>query len=310
MNQTNDMAESPSEWVEVRVLGPEEWSELIAERVAEVTGGSIAFGRSSRAADPVPDGFELVRGFYPTTRDTEALRTKLAMGLVQLAEPTEDERLARLEPWFKPLPAEDWANSWRKSWKPFRIGRLAVVTFDWGGTLRDSDVPLRLEPAGAFGTGRHPTTRRCLEWLAGQDLTGKRVLDAGCGSGILSVAARLLGADYAFGFDIDERSAPEGQALAERNGINSGLRLAHGGFELLQGVVDPYDVVLANIYADVLQDHAKTLFAALRPGGQWAFSGIHERHLDGTLEHLGSSGFENPLVRRTGRWATIISPAG
>ncbi len=301
------MTEAEPQWIEVRVLCPAEWSELVAEHVADVTEGSVAFGRSSRAADPVPEGAELVRGFYPAGRDSSELRERLDKQLGCLAESTEDERLSGLELLFKPLPPEDWANSWRKSWKPFRAGRLAVVTYDWKGELRDRDVPLRLEPAGAFGTGRHPTTRHLLAWLSHQDLVGKRVLDAGCGSGILSVAACKLGAESAFGFDIDERSVPEGTSLARRNGVEQGTRFLHGGFECLLGVDCAYDIVLANIYADVLTEHAGQLRTALKPDGVAAFSGIHERHLDGVVETLNTGGFSLCAHRTTGRWNSLFA---
>lgn len=301
------MTEPKTQWIEVRVLCPAEWSELVAEHVAKVTEGSVAFGRSSRAADPVPEGAELVRGFYPIDRDSTELRDRLGKQLAGLAEATEDERLSELELLFKPLPPEDWANSWRKSWKPFRAGRLAVVTYDWKGELRPTDLPLRLEPAGAFGTGRHPTTRQCLRWLSALDLAGKRVLDAGCGSGILSVAAKLLGAKEVFGFDIDERSVPEGESLARVNGIEDGIRFAHGGFENLLGMALSYDVVLANIYADVLADHAQVLLEVGASEAQFCFSGIHERHIDGTVETLLTQRYVIGDIQATGPWRTIYA---
>ena len=91
------------------------------------------------------------------------------------------------------LPPEDWAVTWRKVWKPLRVGRLCILTPEWKGPLRPGDVPLCFEPGAAFGTGRHATTRRALVGLQQRLRPGERVLDAGCGSGLLGVAACLLG---------------------------------------------------------------------------------------------------------------------
>ena len=297
---------STPEWTEVRVLVPAEWAELAADAVAHATGGTVAFGRPSRAAEPVPEGWELVRGFVDARRDAQAVRRVLEAELARLASTTEDARFAEADVQLKPLPHEDWASSWRKQWKPFRVGRLAVVTHDWGGTLREGDVPLRLEPAGAFGTGRHPTTRHCLRFLCDLDLAGKRVLDAGTGSGILAVAACLLGAEAAFGFDVDERSVVDGPELARRNDVGDRARFAHGGFEQVLGVQAAYDVALANIYADVLAVGADPILEALVPGGRFAFSGIHERHIGPAVGHCGTVGFEIEDVWRRGRWRTIL----
>ncbi len=300
------MSADQPQWIEVRVVCPAEWSELVADVLARETRGSVAFGSSSRVGERTPSDCEQVRGFYDADRDAAQLRASIVEQLHALAQATEDRRLAQLEVLFKPLAPEDWANSWRKSWRPLRVGRICLLTYDWQGQLRQSDVELRFEPGGSFGTGRHATTRECLRFLGEQDLAGARVLDAGSGSGLLSVAALLLGADSVFGFDIDERSPKEGLALARRNGVAQGASFAHGGFELLEQHAGPYTHVLANIYADMISDHAASLKGVMERGGKLVFSGIREDHLDQALDSVLACGLRVHEIRARGRWRTLL----
>lgn len=301
------MSDREPEWVEVRVLCPSEWSELVAGAITDWSGGSVAFGRSSLAVGPVPEANEQVRGFFERRRDSPEFRAELQKRLKDLGEATGDRQLALATPEYKVLPFEDWAESWKKSWKAYRVGRFAVVPYDWEGEPKPEDVPMRLEPAGAFGTGRHPTTRHCLRFLSNLDLAGKRVLDAGCGSGILSVAAMLLGAESVLGFDIDERSVPEGEALCRRNGVDSNVEFVHGGFETLEGRTDEFDVVLANIYYDVLAAGLDSIERVARQGCALAFSGLHERFVDRAVDGVHASNLEVVETWARGRWRTVLA---
>ena len=141
-------------------------------------------------------------------------------------------------------------------------------------------VNLRLDPGLAFGTGTHPTTALCLEWLdaAGDDL-GRRVIDYGCGSGVLGVAALLLGAEQVVGVDIDEQAWQATRANAETNGVGDGLRV--GPPEICHSAAD---LVLANILAGPLVELAPTLASLTRPGGRIVLSGILVQQADTVME--------------------------
>ena len=147
------------------------------------------------------------------------------------------------------------------------MGRLCVVP-EWSADAsrtRPDDVPLLFEPGGAFGSGRHPTTRMCLRALQAPLAGGRerrsgpvRVLDAGSGSGILAVAARLLGADEALGFDVDPHARRYAAQLAARNGVDA-CEFRTGGFECLTDRDVDFDGLVANLYSDLLQEHAAAL---------------------------------------------------
>lgn len=295
---------SDHEWVEVRVLVPEGWQELVAEALALGPCTSVAFGRSSLASDPVPEGFECVRTFVNVREDTPSLRAQISGVLARLAADTGAEELANLEPHFKELPREDYARSWMKVWKPFRVGRLAV-TSPWKESRTEiDDVCMELEPGAAFGSGRHATTRTCLRVLQERIRAGERILDAGSGSGILAVAAALFGAREAIGFDIDPNAEPYATKLATTNGVGARARFLTAGFECVPPL-GQFDGLFANIYSDVVQEEIGTLRDALRPGGWFIFSGCPAHHAQATMDVIRASGLQLQEQRPRGRWHTF-----
>jgi ribosomal protein L11 methyltransferase len=292
-------------WVEVRVLAPRGWCELVAETLAIGPCTSVAFGRPSLATDAAPQGWDFVRTCVPSRDDTPELRARIGSALARLSEATGAGELAGLAPEFKPLPPEDYATSWKKSWKAFRVGRLCVIAPWSTARPRASDLVMRLEPGGAFGSGRHATTRTCLRLVVERIRGGERVLDAGSGSGILGVAAALCGAREVFGFDLDPNAEPHAVELAEQNGVADRCRFVTAGCEVL-GDGAAFDVVLANIYADIIQENAADLRAALARGGWFAFRGCPVHHVDATRAAIESAGLVVEVERVRGRWLTFV----
>jgi ribosomal protein L11 methyltransferase len=174
----------------------------------------------------------------------------------------------------------DWADAWKAYFPVLRVGRRLVIRPTWRRhPSREGDVVLALDPGMAFGTGLHPTTRLCLAALEGAadrgDLAGARVLDVGCGSGILSIAAARLGAANVLGLDIDPIAVEATLANARRNRLARRIRAREGS---LPSDEPPFDVVLANLIASVLVALAAALAAELRPAGLLLASGIfHDR---------------------------------
>jgi len=274
---------------------------------------SAAFGRPNLGVEEAPEGSDYVRVFLSEAEDSPQVRDQLRKRLAGLAEATGEPALAGLELAFKRLPPEDWATSWKKSWKPFRLRPLCLLPPWDERDVAPGELRLSIAPGGSFGSGRHATTRTCLRVLTRRIRGGERVLDAGTGSGLLSVAATLLGADSALGFDLDPHSAAAATALAEDNGVAGRCRFRTGGFECLEatdGAFDEsgrdFDVVLANIYSDVVQAHARDLAARLAPDGWFAFSGCPTQHLEPTVAAIEAAGLviEEPL--RRGRWHTFV----
>lgn len=166
---------------------------------------------------------------------------------------------------------QDWERSWMDNFKPMRFGRRLWIVPSWHEAPEPEAVNLLLDPGLAFGTGTHPTTALCLQWLDSQDLKDCNVLDFGCGSGILAIAALLLGARHAVGTDIDIQALEASRDNAGRNGIADELFPLYLPEQLPQVEAD---VLVANILAGPLVALAPQLSGLVKSGGRLALSGI------------------------------------
>ncbi len=302
------MTRAPLSWTEVRVLCPRGWQELVADALAAPPCTAVAFD-AAHAAPPAPGGCVWISSWLLAADDSERTRGDLRERLQTLVRASGARELEHLSLEFVPLAPEDYASSWRKSWKPFRVRRLCVVPRWLEPRLRPGDVGLLLEPGGAFGSGRHATTRACLRLLGERIRGGGRVLDAGSGSGILSVAACLLGARSAVGFDVDPHALPHAEDLAARNAVTDLCRFETADFALLAREPGPYDVVLANLYADVVAAHAPDLAGSLAPTSWFAFSGCPRDRIGMVVAEMERAGLDIREVRARGRWRTIVGRA-
>jgi ribosomal protein L11 methyltransferase len=169
------------------------------------------------------------------------------------------------------LDDQVWERAWMDDFAPMRFGERLWIVPSWSEAPDPQAVNLKLDPGLAFGTGTHETTALCLEWLDRADLQGKAVLDFGCGSGVLAIAALLLGAGNATGTDIDPQALTASEDNARNNGVADGLSLY-----LPENLPAEYrcDVLVANILAGPLVELADQLAGYCRPGGTLALSGI------------------------------------
>ncbi|MFT5286879.1 MAG: ribosomal protein L11 methyltransferase [Planctomycetota bacterium] len=298
----NDQTETG--WIEILVHVPFGWGELVAETLSNGPCRSAVIGNTADLAEP-PAGREWVRSALALAEDSPAARSEITRALSELAHLTEIEELADLEPEFRQIPDEDWAGAWRLSWRPFRVGKLCVVTPDWTGQPRPGEQRLALVPGGTFGTGRHATTRTCMALIQERVHAGDTVLDVGTGTGILAVTATLFGASRATGFDIDPASRPAARDLARDNGVFDQCEFRQGGFEVLGHEDTNFDVLVANLYSDLIQRHAPELEARLKPGGWFAVSGCPSHHLEATRNALNLAGLPVAEVHTRGRWNTL-----
>lgn len=166
---------------------------------------------------------------------------------------------------------QDWERSWMDNFQPMRFGQRLWIVPSWHAAPEPEAVNLLLDPGLAFGTGTHPTTALCLEWLDGQDLHDCTVIDFGCGSGILAIAALLLGAPQAIGTDIDPQALEASRDNAGRNGIDPARFPVYLPADMPQ---QPAEVVVANILAGPLVSLAPQITALVKAGGRLALSGI------------------------------------
>lgn len=222
--------------------------------------------------------------------------------LLLLALDAYDEGIDWRSARFKTVADQDWERAWLDQFKPMRFGaRTWIVPWNMQAPPEaEQGVIIRLDPGLAFGSGTHPTTDLCLQWLDCLDLRGKDVLDFGCGSGILALAALKLGAALAVGVDNDPQALIASRDNADRNGV--GERLAVCLPE--QEPIRQYPVVVANILASALIHLVETLAARVQPGGVIALSGILHNQADEVLACY-SRYFDALEVTRLEDWVRI-----
>ncbi len=201
------------------------------------------------------------------------------------------------------VPEENWSESWKQLFKPRRIGGRFLIRPTWEDYgAEPGDLEIVLDPGQAFGTGDHPTTRGCLELLEAEQLAGKTVADIGCGSGILSIAAAMLGAREVIGVDTDPISVEATIDNAKRNNVDVGARVGKGF-----SVLDPgtqYDVVVSNIISAALIGIAPDAAAFVKPGGSWIVSGIIEANWNDVQEAAKRAGFKLEREQQEGEWVS------
>ncbi|MBQ5504475.1 MAG: 50S ribosomal protein L11 methyltransferase [Oscillospiraceae bacterium] len=199
-----------------------------------------------------------------------------------------------------PVKDEDWENNWKEYYKPITVGERLVIVPSWLPIPEDCGdrAALRLDPGLIFGTGAHPTTRMCLLALQKNSGAGKRVLDLGCGSGILAIAALLLGCDRAIGVDIDEKAPPVVMENAALNGIGADRLSAFAGDVTADSDLarrlreEKFEIVTANIVADVIIGISKKARELTAPGGVFITSGIIEGREAEVESALRAAGFK------------------
>ena len=218
----------------------------------------------------------------------------------------------RLETDFSSIREEDWANNWKQYFKPLKIGNKLLIKPSWEDYKADGDerIILEIDPASSFGTGQHHTTRLCLELLENSIEKGDELLDMGCGSGILSIGAMLLGAENAVAVDIEENAVASAIENAAKNNIPEDKYIAYCGNVLsnnaLADKIDKkYDIITANIVADVLIAMGSLFDRYLKENGILIISGIIEERMDEVINAVENCGFTKLEQNIKEGWAAV-----
>lgn len=221
-----------------------------------------------------------------------------------------------------PCKREDWQDNWKKYFHPMEVGSRLLIVPSWeesteaggassvsssadGGSHRDKRVVLHLEPGLAFGTGTHETTRLCLEALEEYIHGGETVLDLGCGSGILSIAALLLGASRAEGVDIDELAVKTAKENGRRNGFVEPQYVVQCG-DMTEKVTGKFDIVVANIVADIIVPFCENARGFMHDGSVFIVSGIIDSREQDVLNAFAENGYEVVERRVNGEWLCFV----
>ena len=209
------------------------------------------------------------------------------------------------------LEESDWENNWKQFYKPMEIGDRLIVIPEWENADIGDRVPLILNPGLTFGTGSHATTRLCLKALEQRVHGGERVLDLGCGSGILSIAALKLGAAHAFACEIDDKCQDVAYENAALNGIGKDVYTVRTGDILTDSALQAeigggYDVVLANIVADVIIALAPAVRPLLKPDGVFICSGIIDDRAVEVADKLRQAGLAILESNQSEGWFSYV----
>lgn len=239
----------------------------------------------------------------------EAVKARLA----ELKASEDGEVLGSLNITINNMLEQDWGENWKQFYKPLKLGKKMLIRPEWE-QVDDAEgrTVFTINPGMSFGTGTHESTQLCLESLENYLNDGDSVLDLGCGSGILSVMAMLLGAKDAYAVDIDPNAVKIAEENAAKNNVDASVYKTAAGNVLTDDAliseicVKSYDMVLANIVADVIIGLSDFAYKVLKDGGIMITSGIIHARLDEVEAKLKDSGFTVLEIHKKGEWASIV----
>lgn len=254
-----------------------------------------------------------VRVYLARNEQGAIQKTGIIAGVKRLkAENGNAEWLGSLDITVSESDDKDWENNWKQYFHPLSIGEKFLICPSWEKVPGEGRTVIEIDPACSFGTGRHETTALCLEELEKQDIAGKDVLDMGCGSGILGIAALKLGAKHVDAVDIDMVATRIAGENAEKNGIPEGLMDIYCGNILTDGTLceslaqNRYSLILANIVADIISDMLPFFARCLDAQGHMICSGIISPRRDFVVDALGKAGFVIESIREKNEWVAIV----
>lgn len=261
---------------------------------------------------PPDEGEAVVTSYVSPQRNLEELKREIAEGLTEISSfvNTGEGSITTEE-----TDDGDWINNWKAFFKPFRVAEDIVIKPTWE-TLeeqREDDLVIEIDPGTAFGTGAHETTRLCITGLRKYITPETKLLDVGCGSGILSIIGLKLGAEKAVGTDIDPAALKATYENMEVNHILEEQFTAYAGNmiedqELKDKVgYGKYDIVAANILADVIIPLSGVIRPHMKPGGLFISSGIIDMKKDEVEEALLKNGFEIVEINKMGDWVSFVA---
>ena len=295
-------------WLELSVQAPPEFVEPLSEVFRRYGQGGVAVeepgGYDLDEGETQPDSDRVVvKTYVPIDSTTEQRRDRIDVGVRLLAHLCPISSLQE-----RVLDQADWRDAWKQHFQVLHIGKRIVVVPTWQDYQpRKLDVVIALDPGMAFGTGYHPTTRMCLELLEELVRPGMNVLDLGCGSGILSIAAAKLGAHSVLGLEVDPVAAQVAVSNVRLNKVARTARVSPGTLPHPDISANSFDVAVANISARVISSLASQLVEVVRPGGTLVVSGVLSDKRAIVAERLREAG---ALVERScaeGDWVSLVA---
>ena len=295
-------------WLELCVDVPPEFVEPISHIFYKYGYGGVSiespadFNPDEGEVAPVPETFS-VRTYIPKDDSTDERRANIEIGVKLINHLHPIEPLKETE-----IKDEDWETNWKQYFHPIRVGRKLVICPTWQehASLRD-DVIIFLDPGMAFGTGHHPTTRMCMELLEDTIVGGEKIIDLGCGSGILSVTAVKLGALSSIGFEIESNASKVAKENCVLNAVDESVEVFNSTLPAYRYSEGDFDLALANISAKVIIELADHLTKGLRSGGKLILSGVLENALEDVRDVFEPLGVVFEKVMTDSDWTAVLA---
>jgi len=290
-------------WIQISVNIahlPIEVTEAVRESIADICGGLEELTGET--------GAPLLRGYVAYSDIGKAQLNLLKESLARIEQSAELASGAITDTLItETIQNVDWATNWKQYYTPQRIGKHFIVYPSWDKptNVKDSDHLILLDPGQAFGTGQHETTRLCIELMEDLDISGWKVADVGCGSGILSIAAVMYGAEKIYACDIDSVAVETAQENARINRVNESIDCTTGSVAAVKSAA-PYDLVFANIIAEVLIDIGEDLRSVMNKGGRMIWSGVIQEQMPNIESCIADLGLKVLQVKRDGEWAGYL----
>lgn len=299
-------------YVEIKIKTNTFGSELLAEVLEELTGEGVSIYDKKDLKeetwdykdDSVEADFdeEVILNGYVKAEEKDKVLPSLYEKIKEIRSLGMDIGSAEMS--FSEKESDNWRDVWKKYFKPIDLGKI-VICPEWINYENSQNkTVVRIDPGFAFGTGEHETTSMVLELMETLDFSEQSVIDVGCGSGILGITARLLGAEKVLLVDMDSQAVEASFMNAKLNGCEKDVEIVCA--DLVSATNGVYDVVLANLTADILALLAKDITRVVRKGTTVILSGILDVKLDKVLSLYESLGFETKETRSKGEWRAVL----
>jgi ribosomal protein L11 methyltransferase len=298
-------------WLEVSLTVNGELAESVADVFARFAPNGVMTEQGVKFLDEEDEGTATgpitVRAYLEVDDNLEETRQKLEESLFYLGmiQPVPT-------PTYKQIADQNWMEAWKQNYKPILIGQRLLILPAWLESPDPKRIPIKIDPGMAFGTGTHPTTQLCLELMEKSSIENhqsKIIIDVGCGSGILSIAALKLGADKVLGVDIDIESVKNSRENADLNGVGEELLLGQGSVtEILRGDFEfkSAPLVVANILAPILiRLFDAGLADLIQPDGEIILSGILDHQAENVIAAGQAKGLKKGETCQMGDWVAI-----
>ena len=295
-------------WLELSVEAPPEYVEPLTHIFYRYGEGGVAiespadFSPDEGERAPQPKTLKVVT-FVPLDESARTRKSNIEVAVRLVAHFASISEIKERE-----VEEEDWESNWKEYFHPIRVGSNLVICPTWRSHKSlEGDVLIKLDPGMAFGTGHHPTTRMCMELLETLIVGGEKVIDVGCGSGILSISAAKLGAGDILGIEVESRSVEVALENCKLNGISPQVTILNGSFPEIRVENASFDVALANIAAKVVINLSEYIAGAVAIGGRLVLSGILKDTLKDVEKEYSLHGVHFDKVLVDGDWTAVLA---